>query len=137
MEPAHARLWAEEQIGAAELAPEPMAEIIDTQVGVDRIPVRIFVPPDASAHWIVWFHGGGGVIGSIIGSEMQTRYLAAKTGCTVASVGYRLGPEDRHPAAIDDACAAFEALSAKVPAGGRIAVGGDSFGGFLAAHVDH
>lgn len=137
MEPARARAWTEKQFGVAELAPEPMAEVIDTQVGFDRIPVRIFVPPDAGKHWIVWNHGGGGVIGSIEGSEMHTRYLAAKTRSTVASVGYRLAPEDRHPAAIDDVCAAFEALVAKVPAGGRVAVGGDSFGGFLAAHVDH
>lgn len=137
MEPARARAWADEQIGAAELAPEPMAEVIDTHVGFDRIPVRIFVPRDASPHWIVWNHGGGGVIGSINSSERQTRYLAAKTGCTVASVGYRLAPENRHPAAIDDACAAFEALGARVPAGGRVAIAGDSFGGFLAAHVDH
>ena len=75
------------------------------------------------------------MIGSIAGSDPVTRYLAETTKCTVASVGYRLGPEDKHPAAIEDACAAWEALVARVPAGGRVAVGGDSFGGFLAAHV--
>ena len=94
-------------------------------------------PRGAGADWLVWFHGGGGVIGSIDGSERICRYLAAHTRHTVASVGYRLGPEDKHPAAIDDACAAWEALVARVPSGGRAVAAGDSFGGFLSAHVDH
>jgi acetyl esterase len=136
MDPVRAREFAQSNIDAAELDPEPMAEVIDTTVTHDRIPVRIFVPHGAGKNWLVWCHGGGGVIGSIDGAERHTRYLAAKTKCTVASIGYRLGPEDRHPAAIDDACAAWEALTARMPAGGRAAVGGDSFGGFLAAHID-
>lgn len=136
MEPARARVFAEENVGAAGLVHEPMAEIIDAYVGYDRVPTRIYVPKDAGPNWIVWNHGGGGVIGSIEGSEDVTRYLAAKTRCTVASVGYRLGPEDKFPAAIDDAVAAFEALATRVPRGGRIAVGGDSYGGYLAVHVD-
>ncbi|HEY1553349.1 MAG TPA: alpha/beta hydrolase [Kofleriaceae bacterium] len=137
MEPVAAREYAEEGMSPLELEPESMAEVIDTRVGSPALPVRIFVPHDATPHWIVYFHGGGGVIGSIRGSEPVTRYLAARTRCTVASVEYRLGPEDRHPAAIDDAHAAFRALAARVPAGGRIAVAGDSFGGFLSVHVDH
>ncbi len=136
MEPAAARAFAESNFEASELDAEAMAEVIDTTVTHDRIPVRIFVPHDAGPHWLVWCHGGGGVIGSIDGAERVTRYLAEHTKCTVASVGYRLGPEDKHPAAIDDACAAWEALVARVPAGGRVAIGGDSFGGFLAVHVD-
>ena len=136
MEPARARVYAEQGLSPLDLDPVAMSEIIDTHVAGD-IPVRIFVPPDASGDWFVYFHGGGGVIGSIASSEPVTRYLAARTRCTVASVGYRLGPEDKHPAAIDDACAAWEALVARVPASKRIGVGGDSFGGFLTAHVDH
>lgn len=136
MTPAEARAFAESNLDAAELDPEPMAEVIDTTVGEHRTPVRIFVPHDATDNWLVWLHGGGGVIGSIAGAEKVTRYLAAHTGCTVASVGYRLGPEDKQPAGIDDACAAWEALVERVPEGGKIAVGGDSFGGFLAVHVD-
>lgn len=136
MEPAKARQFAEEGLSATELTLEPMAEVIDTTVGHDRVPARIFVPSGASNNWIVWNHGGGGVIGSLDGSEPVTRYLAARTRCTVASIGYRLGPEDKHPAAIEDACAAYEALLERMPSGGRVAVGGDSFGGYLAVQVD-
>jgi acetyl esterase len=136
LEPFAARTFAESNLEVTELDPEPMAEITDTTLTHDRIPARIFVPHGAGKNWIVWCHGGGGVIGSIDGSERVTRYLAARTKCTVASVGYRLGPEDRHPAAIDDACAAWEALTARMPKGGRAAIGGDSFGGFLSVHVD-
>ena len=136
MEPDRARRFAEEGLSPLDAAPVPMAEVIDTTVAGHRvrIPVRIFVPRGAGPHWIVYLHGGGGVIGSIRSAEPVTRLLAAQTGCTVASVGYRLGPEHRHPAAIDDACAAWDALAAR--AEGRMAVAGDSFGGFLSAHVE-
>jgi acetyl esterase len=136
IDPVSARVFSEQNIGVAGLSHEPMAEIIDTYVGYDRVPVRIYVPKKAGPNWIVWNHGGGGVIGSIDGSEDVTRYIAANTGCTVASVGYRLGPEDKFPTAIDDAVSAFEALATRVPRGGRIAVGGDSYGGYLSVFVD-
>jgi acetyl esterase len=138
MEPPRARAYAEAGLSALEVAPTAMAEVIDTTVAgpAGPIPVRMFVPHDAGPHWLVYFHGGGGVIGSIRSAEPITRLLAAQTRCIVASVDYRLGPEHHHPAAIDDACAAWDAIAARVP-GGRIAVGGDSFGGFLSAHVDH
>jgi acetyl esterase/lipase len=136
MDPARARRFAAEKIAPLDLDPIAMAEVIDTRVG-NGIPVRMFVPEDACADWIVYLHGGGGVIGSIASSEPVTRYLAASTRCTVASVEYRLGPEDRHPAAIDDACAAYRALVARVPQGGRLAIAGDSFGAYLAVQVEH
>ena len=135
MEPAQARRFAEEGMSPLDVDLEPMAEVIDTSV--DSTPVRIFVPHAATGDWFVYFHGGGGVIGSIAASEPVTRFIAARTRCTVASVQYRLAPEHKHPAAIDDATAAFQALAARVPAGKQLAVGGDSFGGFLTAHVDH
>jgi acetyl esterase len=138
MAPVAARAYARTAMSPFDVEPVAMAEVTDTTVAGrgGPIPVRIFVPLDASPHWIVYFHGGGGVIGSIDASEPVTRLLAAQTRCIVASVDYRLGPEHRHPAAIDDACAAWEALVARVH-GGRIAVAGDSFGGYLSAHVDH
>jgi acetyl esterase len=136
MDPPAARKFAEAGLSPLDVETVTMAEVIDTTVVGNQIPVRIFVPRDAGPHWIVYFHGGGGVIGSIRSSEPVTRLLAAQTGCTVASVEYRLGPENRHPCAIEDACAAFDAMRMRVPASGRIAVAGDSFGGFVAAHVD-
>jgi acetyl esterase len=138
MDPPRARAFAESGLSPLEVAPAAMAEITDTTVPGrgGPIPVRIFVPYDASPHWIVYLHGGGGVIGSIRASEPATRLLAAQTRCVVASVEYRLSPEHRHPAAIEDACAAWDALTARVREG-RVAVAGDSFGGYLAAQVDH
>ncbi len=134
MAPDVAREFAEREGGPLELDLEPMAEVIDTTVG--EAPVRIYVPHDAGPDWLVYLHGGGGVIGSIQGSEPAVRYLAAHTRTTVASVGYRVGPEHKHPAAIDDACIAWNAIVSRVPADARIAIGGDSFGAFLAAHVE-
>jgi len=132
MEPRRARRFAEAGLSPLDVAPEPMREVIDTQVGT--IPVRIYVPEGAGDHWIVYLHGGGGVIGSIRSSEPVTRLLAVQTRCTVASVDYRLGPEHKHPAAIEDSVAAWDGLMARVP--GKAAVAGDSFGGYLSAHVD-
>jgi acetyl esterase len=138
MEPVPARKFAEEGLSPMDVAPVAMSEVIDTAIigHRARIPVRIFVPHGAGPHWIVYLHGGGGVIGSIRSAEPVTRQLAAQTGCTVASVGYRLGPEFRHPAAIDDACAAWDAIANRAGRRARIAVAGDSFGGFLSAHVE-
>jgi acetyl esterase len=134
MEPAAARVFAEDGLSPLDVLPAPMETIVDLSAG--DVPVRLYVPPDANPHVIVYFHGGGGVIGSIRSSEPVTRLLAAQTGCTVASVGYRLGPEDRHPCAIDDAVAAYHAMLGRLPAGARIAIAGDSFGGYLCAQVD-
>lgn len=137
MDPPRARVYAEHALSPVEVAPVAMAEVIDTTVAGPggAIPVRIFVPHDAAPHWIVYLHGGGGVIGSIRTAEPTTRWIAARTRCIVASVDYRLGPEHRHPAAIEDACAAWDALAARAP-DARLAVAGDSFGGYLATQVD-
>nr|MBA3465547.1 alpha/beta hydrolase [Deltaproteobacteria bacterium] len=138
MDPRRARDFAEAGLSPLDVPPMPMAEVIDTTIpGAGPVPVRIYVPFRAGPHWIVYLHGGGGVIGSIDASDPVTRLLAAQTGCTVASVGYRLGPEERHPAAIEDASAAWDGLVQRIPRSGKAVVAGDSFGGFLAAHVDH
>ena len=136
MEPPAARRYAEVGMSPLDFDPVPMAELIDTTIAgpAGAVPVRIFVPHDAGPHWLIYFHGGGGVIGSIAGSEPATRYLAERTKCTVASVAYRLGPEHKHPAGIEDCRAAWQALVPR--SAGKVAVGGDSQGGFLAAHVE-
>lgn len=129
------RAFAAEGLSPFDPDPAPMAQVIDTQV--DKIPVRVYVPDGAGPDWCVYFHGGGGAIGSIAASDAATRYLAARSRVTFASVGYRLGPEEPHPAAIDDAFAAYDGMLARIPSGARVAVGGDSFGGFLSVWVDH
>ena len=136
MTPGEARDYADNGLTDTDLPPAEMADVIDTTLGAEAIVARIFVPPAASEDWIVYLHGGGGVIGSIASSEATARYLAANTRCTVASIGYRLAPEHKHPTAIEDACAAWDAIASRVPSLAKIVVAGDSFGAFLAAHVD-
>jgi len=88
---------------------------------------------------LIWFHGGGGVLGRAAQFESVARDLAANAGCMVVSVDYRLAPENPYPAAVDDAVAVTRwVLSEGEPMGidtARIAVGGDSAGGNLAAVV--
>ena len=131
-----ARRFSEGELAPLELQPVQMAEIIDTTVATG-LPARIYVPRNAGPHWLVYFHGGGGAIGSIHGADSVTRLIAAQTGCTVASIDYRLGPEHKHPAAIVDACAAFAAIATRAGTAAKLAVAGDSFGGYLAAQVEH
>ncbi len=91
------------------------------------VPARIYTPPDARGS-VVYFHGGGWVVGSPRSTEAVCRVLALASGATVANVDYRLAPEHPYPAAVEDALAATRALGADV-------VAGDSAGGNLAAVV--
>jgi acetyl esterase len=120
----------------------PMARVFEEVApgpGGD-IPVRIYVPRSASGGLLVYFHGGGGVIGSIDGHDRFCRVLADAAGCAIASVDYRLAPEHVFPAAVDDAIAVWPWIFTRAHRwgvdGARVAVGGDSFGGYLAAWVD-
>jgi acetyl esterase len=88
---------------------------------------------------LVFFHGGGWVIGNIDTHDGLCRMFANEAGVTVISVDYRLAPEHKFPAAIEDAYAAVdldrsECVGYRVDAN-RLAVGGDSAGGGLAASV--
>ncbi|SBW22365.1 lipase/esterase [Candidatus Protofrankia californiensis] len=82
----------------------------------------------------MWFHGGAWMVGDVQVHDSLARFLANRARCAVISVDYRLAPEHRYPAAIDDAWAAtlwaFKSFD-------RLAVGGDSAGGNLAAAVAH
>jgi acetyl esterase len=109
---------------------EPVAVTDTVTAGV---PVRVFQPAGAGeAPVLVWFHGGGWVQGSVRTHDAPCRALAHRAACRVISVGYRLAPEHRFPAAVEDAWAVTEAAAAEA---GRLAVGGDSAGGNLAAVV--
>jgi acetyl esterase len=104
------------------------------------VPVRVYRPHAApGAGVLVWLHGGSFVAGSLDGSEDQARALALASGCTVVAVDYRLAPEHRFPAGLED-CYATVAWAAGRPAelgdvGPGLAVGGESAGGTLAAAV--
>jgi acetyl esterase len=84
---------------------------------------------------ILYFHGGGFVVGGLHSHDDVCADLRAATGLHVVSVDYRLCPEHPHPAAFDDACAAAQAVAADLPA--PLLLAGDSAGGNLAAAVAH
>lgn len=84
---------------------------------------------------VVYFHGGGFVVGGLHSHDDVCAEIRAATGLSVVSVDYRLSPEHAHPAAFDDACAATRAVFAE--AGGPVVLAGDSAGGNLAAAVAH
>ncbi len=121
-------------------APIPMFEVRDLQIPTPdgQIPARLY-RADArdTDRLLIYFHGGGWVVGSLTSADTACRFLARHAGVSVLSVDYRLAPEHRFPAAPDDALAAFRFARAQAEAWGhdphQIAVGGDSAGGNLAA----
>jgi acetyl esterase len=112
-------------------------------VTADGVPLRVYrprgAPPTAPLPALVYFHGGGWVIGDLETHDVLCRQLAAGAGVGVVAVDYRLAPEHKFPAAVDDAWAATRWIVAHAAGLGldarRLAVGGDSAGGNLAAVV--
>jgi len=107
------------------------------------IPLRVYRPAGVAASvalpGLLYFHGGGWVIGDLDTHDVLCRQLTAEAGVTVVNVDYRLAPEHKFPAAADDAWAATRWTVAHASEfgvdAGRLAVGGDSAGGNLAAVV--
>lgn len=105
------------------------------------LPARLYSPVDDGevSPVLIYFHGGGWVLGSIDSHDATCRYIAHTAGLKVLSVDYRLAPELLFPTAVDDALAAFRYVRDNAATLGvdprRIAVGGDSAGGNLAAVV--
>lgn len=123
---------------------EPVARVEDRTIPgpAGEIPVRIYSPdatPGTPRPVLAWFHGGGWVIGNLDGADPACRMIANAAGCVVVSVDYRLAPEHKYPAAAEDCLAATDWVSANAGSLGadptRLAVGGDSAGGNLAAVV--
>jgi acetyl esterase len=105
-----------------------------------QLPVRIYTPEGTGPFpSLVWFHGGGWVVGDLDTADATARYLAVGSNCVVVSVDYRLAPETKFPGPVEDCyhatrwamqnCASINAEP------GKLAVGGDSAGGNLAAGV--
>jgi acetyl esterase len=102
----------------------------------DGVPVRIYRGEEPPTGLLVYFHGGGFVIGSIGLMDNVARELAHATGAVVVSVGYRLAPEHPYPAGLDDCEAATRWAAARAPELGvppSVVVAGESAGGNLAA----
>jgi len=129
------------------LQPEPpeVAEVrhLKAPGPAGEISLRLFrglgTTPGVALPALVYFHGGGWVIGDLDTHDGVCRLIANAAGCAVISVDYRLAPEHKFPAAVDDAVAATEWIAAHAGTLGidasRLAVGGDSAGGNLAAVV--
>ncbi|MFC5711755.1 alpha/beta hydrolase [Thalassorhabdus alkalitolerans] len=105
-----------------------------------QIPIRIYTPVgEGPFPTLVYFHGGGWVAGDLDGVDVSCRLLTNRAHCIVISVDYRLAPEHKYPAAVEDAYAAVKWTAEQGPTIQAdpewIAVGGDSAGGNLAAVV--
>jgi len=124
--------------------PRPMARVEELTIPgpAGDLPARLYVAlgaPQPPQPLLVYYHGGGWVIGSLDTHDGLCRFLADHSGCRVLSVDYRLAPEHPFPAPVEDAVAAFNWAAEQAGEIGadpdRIAVGGDSAGGNLAAAV--
>ncbi len=142
--PAEARAAYEKSAPILEIASAPMHSVEDLAVPVrdgTTIRARLYCPVEP--HWaeplpaLVYFHGGGFTVGSVDTHDALCRMFARDARCAVLSVDYRLAPEHRFPTAVDDAFDAYRWLHDNAAAYGldaqRVALGGDSAGGTLAA----
>lgn len=146
LSPPEAREWYLKARLVAHPEPPAMASVkaITVPGPAGAIPVRIYTPvnlrtADGMAPCLVFFHGGGWVIGNLDSHDVMCRTLATEAELVVIAVDYRLAPEHKFPAAINDAIAATRwiaqnAVTLNIDAA-RISVGGDSAGGNLAAVV--
>ncbi len=117
-----------------EFVPETVAEVRDDSIpgGAGQLPVRVYVPAHDRGRVVTYLHGGGFVVGDLDTHDPVCRRVANALGAVVVSVGYRLGPEHRHPAAVDDTLAGLAWSRDTFPerVGG---IAGDSAGATLAA----
>ena len=141
LSPAQARLAYEAGAGVLDIPPHKLARVEDLDLAArdgHTLKARLVAP--ASDHplpVLLYFHGGGFTVGSIATHEPLCRHLAHLAHCAVVSVDYRLAPDAKFPTAVHDAWDSLawlrEHASALKLDASRIAVGGDSAGGTLAA----
>jgi acetyl esterase len=123
--------------GSALLGPA-LADVRD--LDADGVPVRLYRPrAEAELPLLVFLHGGGWMLGDLDTHDAMHRHLAARAGCGVLAVGYRLAPEHPFPAGLDDAAAALAWARREARGLGcdpdRVALGGESAGANLAAAI--
>ncbi|MFN3861104.1 MAG: alpha/beta hydrolase [Roseateles sp.] len=135
LSPREARIAYRMAAEILDLPRAPLARVQDLQVA-DR-PARLYALSDAVLPVLLYLHGGGFTIGDLETHDSLCRQLALRSGAAVLALDYRLAPEHRFPAAVDDAWAALAWLHERADRlgldGSRLAVGGDSAGGTLAA----
>ncbi|MDO9253700.1 MAG: alpha/beta hydrolase [Hydrogenophaga sp.] len=141
LSPAQAKQAYAAGAGVLDIPPHKLAHVEDLKIPARdgfELPARLFAP--ASAHplpVLLYLHGGGFTVGSVATHEPLCRHLAHLAHCAVVSVDYRLAPEWPFPTAVHDAWDSLAWLRDNAAAlrldGSRIAVGGDSAGGTLAA----
>jgi acetyl esterase len=149
LDPVDARSFYRERRTATQPEPQPVAEVRELSAPgpLGPIPLRLYRPINSAGSAgsadarllpvLVYYHGGGFVIGDLDTHDVLCRALCNGAGCAVVAVDYRLAPEHRFPAAVNDVLAATRwvrqnAASLGVDAA-RLAIGGDSAGGNLAA----
>ncbi len=145
LSPAEARAFYRERRTFTQPEPPQVAAVRELTASTPQgdIPLRLYRPLGSDATTVlpvlVYYHGGGWVIGDLDTHDTLCRELANAAGCAVVAVDYRMGPEHRFPAAVDDVLAATRWVREQAGAlrldPGRLAVGGDSAGGNLAAVV--
>ena len=141
LSPAQARVAHERAARVLDAPPAPVHRVAARIAGAPAaaVPVRVYVPRATAAPLpvLVWLHGGGHVVGGLDSYDALCRELALSGDCIVVAVAYRLAPEHRFPAGVTDCFAALQWTARHAAAFGgdpsRIAIGGDSAGGNLAA----
>lgn len=143
LSPEQARAGMKAAREAAALPPPPISEIRDLKIpAIERdIAARLYVPSEAGASGsgLIYFHGGGWVLGDLESHDILCRRIANESNCRVIAVDYRLAPEHKFPAAFDDAVDAVRWIFAHARELGldarQLMIGGDSSGANLAAGV--
>jgi len=138
--PDEAKAAYEKGAGVLEVPKPQLARVEESSVPArdgHALPVRLYAPSHDVLPWLLFFHGGGFTVGSIATHDTLCRVLSQRSGCAVISVDYRLAPAHRFPTAANDAWDALAHIARNAAQwgldGSRIAVGGDSAGGTLAA----
>ncbi|MES2716251.1 MAG: alpha/beta hydrolase [Pseudomonadota bacterium] len=141
MTPAEARAVYDKAAEVLEPPRAPLARVQGLHIPAadgTPLPARLYAPSHARLPVLLYLHGGGFTIGGLETHDSLCRQLAQRSGGAVLALDYRLAPEHRFPTAVDDAWAAMSWLAGPGADslgldGSRLAVGGDSAGGTLAA----